>query len=119
MQLDPDLKGFLPIILVVAIFYLLLFRPEQRKRQEHARMLEALKRNDRVTMTGLIPRDEVFLRCASADVLVSTSHGEGLPVAVIEAMAAGCPVILSDIPPHRELMDGEDFVPLEIGRAHV
>lgn len=68
--------------------------------------------DDRVTMTGLIPRDDVFRRCAAADVLVSTSHGEGLPVAVIEAMAAGCPVILSDIPPHRELADGADFIPL-------
>lgn len=72
----------------------------------------ALSLDDRVELTGLIPRDEVFVRCAQADVLVSTSHGEGLPVAVIEAMAAGCPVILSDIPPHRELVDGEDFVPL-------
>lgn len=66
----------------------------------------------RVMLTGLVPRDEVFVRCARADVLVSTSHGEGLPVAVIEAMAARCPVILSDIPPHRELADGADFVPL-------
>jgi glycosyltransferase involved in cell wall biosynthesis len=67
---------------------------------------------DRVLFTGLIPRDEVFLRCASADVLVSTSHGEGLPVAVMEAMASRCPVILSDIPPHRELADGADFIRL-------
>jgi hypothetical protein len=32
-------------------------------------------------------------------------------VAVIEAMAAGCPVVLSDIPHHREVADGADFVP--------
>jgi len=67
---------------------------------------------DRVALTGLIPRDEVFLRCAGADVFVSTSHGEGLPVAVLEAMAAGCPVILSDIPPHREVTNGAGFIPL-------
>jgi glycosyltransferase involved in cell wall biosynthesis len=66
---------------------------------------------DRVVLTGLIPRDEVFVLCADADVFVSTSHGEGLPVAVLEAMAAGCPVILSEIPPHRELADGADFIP--------
>jgi glycosyltransferase involved in cell wall biosynthesis len=66
---------------------------------------------DRVILTGLIPRDDVFVLCADADVFVSTSHGEGLPVAVLEAMAAGCPVILSDIPPHRELADGADFIP--------
>ena len=66
---------------------------------------------DRVEFTGLISRDEVFRRCAAADVFVSTSHGEGLPVAVMEAMASRCPVILSDIPPHRELADGVDFIP--------
>jgi glycosyltransferase involved in cell wall biosynthesis len=66
---------------------------------------------DRVALTGLIPRDDVFVLCADADVFVSTSHGEGLPVAVLEAMAAGCPVILSDIPPHRELAEGADFIP--------
>lgn len=67
---------------------------------------------DSVHLTGLVPRDDVFVRCARADVLVSTSRGEGLPVAIIEAMATGCPVILSDIPPHRELADGAEFIPM-------
>jgi glycosyltransferase involved in cell wall biosynthesis len=68
--------------------------------------------NDRLELTGLIPRDEVYARCARADLFVSVSRGEGLPVAVIEAMAAECPAVLSDIPPHRELIDGADFIPL-------
>lgn len=67
---------------------------------------------DRVEVAGLIPRDEVFARLAKSHVLVSASKGEGLPVAVIEAMAARCPVILSDIPPHREVADGATFIPL-------
>jgi len=66
---------------------------------------------DRVDLTGLIPRDDVFVSYAEADVFVSTSHGEGLPVAVLEAMAAGCPVILSDIPPHREVAEDAEFIP--------
>jgi glycosyltransferase involved in cell wall biosynthesis len=66
---------------------------------------------ERVTLRGLIPREEVFVACAEADVFVSTSNGEGLPVAVLEAMAAGCPVILSDIPPHRELAEDAAFIP--------
>jgi glycosyltransferase involved in cell wall biosynthesis len=73
--------------------------------------IRASRLQDRVQLTGLIPRDEVFVRCADADLFVSTSRGEGLPVAVLEAMAAGCPVILSDIPPHRELAEGADFIP--------
>lgn len=66
---------------------------------------------DRVETTGLVPRDEVYRRCVDSDLFVSASHGEGLPVGVIEAMATGCPVVLSDIPPHRELAEGVDFVP--------
>lgn len=67
---------------------------------------------DRVELTGLIPRDQVFERLSKVDVVVSASHGEGLPVAVIESMACRCPVILSDIPPHREIATGVDFIPL-------
>jgi glycosyltransferase involved in cell wall biosynthesis len=79
---------------------------------ELAGQIKALQLEQRVELTGLIPRDDVFVRCAQADLFVSSSRGEGLPVAVIEAMATGCPVVLSDIPPHRELADGADFIPL-------
>lgn len=41
----------------------------------------------------------------TARALVSASRYEGQPNAVIEAVAARCPVILSDIPEHRELLD--------------
>jgi len=65
-----------------------------------------------VQMTGLVARDEVFRLYGQGDLFVSVSRGEGLPVAVMEAMAAGMPVVLSDIPPHRELVDGLDAVPV-------
>jgi glycosyltransferase involved in cell wall biosynthesis len=61
---------------------------------------------------GLVPRDDVFRSYARSDLFVSVSHGEGLPIAVMEAMAAGLPVVLSDIPPHREVVDGLAHVPL-------
>lgn len=67
---------------------------------------------DRVEFTGLLDRDEVYRRIAGAHVYVSTSWGEGLPVAVLEAMACACPVILSDIPPHREIAGETGFIPL-------
>lgn len=42
-----------PILaLVVAVMYFLVFRPQNKKAQEQAKMLSALKRNDEVVTTG-------------------------------------------------------------------
>lgn len=58
---------------------------------------------DRITFTGLIPRNEVFKELQSADYYISSSTLEGLPVSVLEAMYCGLPCVLSDIPQHREV----------------
>ena len=42
--------GFL--VMLVAIFYFLLLRPEQRRRKEHTDLLAGLKRNDQVVMAS-------------------------------------------------------------------
>jgi glycosyltransferase involved in cell wall biosynthesis len=67
---------------------------------------------DQVEFTGLIPREQVFEHLLNADLFISTSRGEGLPVSVLEAMACRCPVLLSDIRPHREIAAAVDFIPL-------
>ena len=44
-----DLMGFaLPMVLMVAIFYFILIRPQQRKAKGHRQFLENLKRDERV-----------------------------------------------------------------------
>ncbi|HEY5874429.1 MAG TPA: glycosyltransferase family 4 protein [Ilumatobacteraceae bacterium] len=57
----------------------------------------------RVRFAGLLERADVHRALAQADLCVSASLGEGLPVAVLEAMACRTPVLLSDIAPHREI----------------
>jgi len=42
-----------------------------------------------------------------ADIFISLSVVEGSPNVVLEATAAGCPLVLSDIPEHREIVDEE------------
>lgn len=74
--------------------------------------IEDLGLQQRAQLTGMVPRDRVFEYFIKADLFVSASWGEGLPVAVMEAMACGRPVVLSDIPPHREIAEGVDFIPL-------
>jgi glycosyltransferase involved in cell wall biosynthesis len=44
----------------------------------------------------------------ACDAYVSTSKSEGLPNGVLEAMATGIPVILSDIPQHIEVMSANN-----------
>jgi glycosyltransferase involved in cell wall biosynthesis len=66
----------------------------------------------RVLFTGVVGRDDVYRHLANADVYVSMSHSEGLPVAVLEAIACRVPVVLSDISAHREIVGDADFVPL-------
>ena len=47
------LTGPGPIMaMVVAVMYFLVFRPQNKKAQEQAKMLSALKRNDEVVTTG-------------------------------------------------------------------
>lgn len=42
----------MPMILIFAIMYLLIFRPQAKKQKEHRRMLEELKKGDRVLTAG-------------------------------------------------------------------
>ncbi len=45
-----------------------------------------------------------------ADIFVSASNAEGFPLTVLEAMASGCVLILSDIEPHKEILEDKGIV---------
>lgn len=75
-------------------------------------LVSASKSCKNIEFTGLIKRNEVYKLLQEANLFVSTSKIEGLPISVLEAMASACPVILSDIPPHREIAELSDFIPL-------
>jgi glycosyltransferase involved in cell wall biosynthesis len=58
---------------------------------------------DRVRILGWV--DDPSQLLAATDILVSTSRWEGLPTSVIEAAAAGCSLVLTDVPGNRDLVD--------------
>src|SRR5688572_18699500 len=46
------IAGFVPIFVILAIFYFLVLRPQNKQVAEHKKMLEELKKGDRVVTTG-------------------------------------------------------------------
>jgi preprotein translocase subunit YajC len=46
------LAGFLPLLIIFAIFYFLLIRPQQKKARDHRDLLESLKKGDKVVTSG-------------------------------------------------------------------
>lgn len=51
---DPRVMffNFLPLILVFVIFYFLILRPQSKRQKDLQKMIEALKRGDRVLTSG-------------------------------------------------------------------
>ena len=71
-----------------------------------------------VALIGMLPHDQTLMRMAQAAVLVSASLAETSNMVVIEAMAAGTPIILSDLKFQRQLAgDVAMFVPSSGDRA--
>jgi preprotein translocase subunit YajC len=51
--MQGDLLGsLLPLIVLFAIFYFLIIRPQQKQQKEHSAMLEALEKGDKVVTSG-------------------------------------------------------------------
>ena len=46
------IQQFVPLILIFAIMYFLLIRPQQKKVKEHKAMVEGLRRGDQVVTAG-------------------------------------------------------------------
>ncbi len=47
-----QLGSFLPLILLFAIFYFLIIRPQQKHQKAHKAMLEDLSKGDKIITTG-------------------------------------------------------------------
>ena len=49
---NSGIGQFIPLILIFAIFYFFLIRPQQKKAKEHKNMVENIKRGDQVITSG-------------------------------------------------------------------
>jgi len=68
---------------------------------------------DRVHFAGRASRQRTLRLLWRADGFVSMARHAGLPLCVLEAMSCHCPVLLSNIPAHREIRGRRrDLIPL-------
>ncbi|SFV69058.1 Preprotein translocase subunit YajC (TC 3.A.5.1.1) [hydrothermal vent metagenome] len=49
---DASFASFIPLILLMVVFYFLLIRPQSKKAKEHKELLNELKKNDEVVTNG-------------------------------------------------------------------
>ena len=83
--MSEGISSFIPLILIFVIFYFFLIRPQQKKVKEHKKMVESLKRGDKVITTGgivgnierIIDNDKVEVSI-SDDVKVEVIRATGI-----------------------------------------
>mgnify|MGYP000586446735 FL=1 len=76
---------FLPLILIFAIMYFLLIRPQQKKLKDHQAMVNAVRRGDQVVTQGGIVGKVVKVR---EDGEVEVEIADGVKVRVIKSTLA-------------------------------
>ena len=76
------IEQFIPLILIFAIMYFLLIRPQQKKVKQHKAMVEAVRRGDQViTQGGIIGK----VSKVRDDGEVEVEIAEGVKVRVLKA----------------------------------
>lgn len=73
-------------------------------KQKLASLAKSLGIEDKIVFTGLLEREKVYRLLHSFDIFAMVSLWEGFCNAVVEAMAAGLPVIATDVEPLPEVV---------------
>ena len=58
---------FLPLVMLFAIFYFLIIRPQQKQQKAHKEMIEGLQKGDKIITTGgliadIVKTEEEFIK---------------------------------------------------------
>ena len=87
-QPSSSILAFLPMILILGIFYFLLFMPMQRQKKQQRQMLAALQNGNVVQTTGGIVGTVVSLN-ADDDTLVLRVKPDNIKIQVARSAVAG------------------------------
>ncbi|MDA1238568.1 MAG: preprotein translocase subunit YajC [Proteobacteria bacterium] len=80
-----QIQQFIPLILIFAIMYFLLIRPQQKKAKEHANMVANVRRGDHIiTQGGIIGK----VAKVKEDGEIEVEIADGVKVRVIKSTVA-------------------------------
>ena len=83
----PDLMLQLaPFVAIMAVFYFLIIRPQQKRAKEHREALAAIRRNDRIVTTGGLVG--IVTKVTEGDDLLTVEVAPGVRVQVVRTMVA-------------------------------
>lgn len=80
-QSGSVIGSFLPLILLFAIFYFLIIRPQQKHQKAHKLMIENLTKGDKIVTTGglmavIVKTEDDFIKIKlNDDTLVKLDYG--------------------------------------------
>jgi preprotein translocase subunit YajC len=83
--LPAGVVTFLPAVLMVAVFYMLLFRPNQKRQKQWQAMMDSLKIGDKITTTGGMRGTIVALRDDAIQVKLPP---DGVKVEIVKSAIA-------------------------------
>ncbi|HTN77475.1 MAG TPA: glycosyltransferase, partial [Pirellulaceae bacterium] len=98
-----QLKGIEPLVRAFAQLAaqhpqarLVIAGPGDGEEVRLTKLIEELHLSARITLVGAVPGRECWQALMEADLFALTSFTEGLPNAVLEALATGLPVLITD-----------------------
>ncbi len=98
---DMVARAFIQAASLAPNLHLLLLGTGAMAAQIHA-MLEGSPVISQVSFGGQVSQKDLPRFYRSANLYISASHSDGSSVSLMEALACGCPVLVSDIPGNRE-----------------
>lgn len=122
-RLDPH-KGNLRLIQLMTSLpeeFTLRIAGDGEQREQLRNEISRLGLQNRVSLIGEVSDPVAFLQTIS--IYVSCSEGEGLPFAILEAVASQKPIVASNVTGHQDLLPKEclftDDFALKISQAHL
>ncbi len=72
---SSNLSSFMPLILITAVFYFLVIRPQQKKNKDHQQKIQSISRGDEVVTAGGIIGTIVTLPTEGDQLTVEIAEG--------------------------------------------